>query len=359
MSGWNGIFYNGIFHCGFDMLTSSSLQLVMINSGGSIVSTNARFGDGQIWQAGGGSNGFTFGVNLARVIIGQYIYLSGLPSSGWGQLFWWIDTVSGNTQLNLSVGPAGQLQFFSGSSTTTPIGSASPNGTIASNRGAYIQTDVTIGTSTGIVKCYVDTSGTSAVISATSVNTQTSGNAWVNQYSFPHGGLIGISFYLDDFYALDLTGSAPFNAILGPVHEHWDVPTSDSGTNQFSTSPSQTTGHHYLNIDSVTTPSGSAYNYSNTVGQEELYSFPALSNVTTVFAVTEWLYTELDSAGTRTVSPVLVSNSIAQVGAAYTPASTLAYNYQPSTIDPNTGNAWSAGTVAAAGNVELGIEVIS
>jgi hypothetical protein len=52
--------------------------------------------------------------------------------------------------------------------------------------------------------------------------------------------------------------------------------------------------------------------------------------------VGEILLTELDAAGARSVSPVLISNGVAQAAPAYNPASTYGYFSQPSTLDPNT-----------------------
>lgn len=352
---WNGMYYNGIFHCGFDMLTTASIPDVMITQGGAanVGATNARYADGQaLAMTAGATFGFNMLVNLSRTIEGRYFYIASLPSSGFVPLHIWWDATAGAIQLMLSVGPLGQLQFFLGNGSTT-VGAASANGVIQGSRGAYIQTDITINSSTGIVKCYVDTSGATAVISSTGVNSQSTANAFVNQ-TFMRGVISNT--YFDDYYGMDLTGSAPFNAILGPVHEHYDAPNSDSSPNQFSTNPSQTTGNHYKNVDSLTTPSGSVYNFDDNPTDEELYGFPALTGFQ-VFCLTEWIFSELDAAGSRTVSPVLVNplGGSPQVGPAYTPPSSFDYYYQPSTIDPHTGAAWSAGSVAAAGGAEMGI----
>lgn len=363
MAGWNGAFYNGIFHFSPTFLanTSAALNYVgMLTSHGNISATNARFGDGQTLQiTGTGDNGFALDVNLARLIQGIYIYIPVLPSSGWWTLLHWDDISAGSVQLRLMVHASGMLQFYLANATTA-VGPNSAPGTIQAGRGAYIQTDFTINSSAGIVKCYVDTSGSSAVISATGVNSQSTANAWVDQSWWSDAG-VGTGVYYQDFYMLDLTGVAPFNAILGTVHEHDDPPNSDSSPNQFGTSPSQTTGNHYKNVDSATTQIANN-NFDNNPGDEELYGFPALPGSTTqVLCITEWILSELDAAGARTVSPVLVNplGGSPQVGPAYTPPSTPAYAYQPSTVDPHTSANWAAGTVAAAQGAELGVEVIT
>jgi hypothetical protein len=356
MAGWNGAFYNGVFHNGWDMFTTSAIPGVMIGSQGQIVTTNARFGDGQVLQlTGGNTNGWALLVNLAHEIQGIYVFVPALPTTGFSRLIYWVDATAGSVQLQLMVGALGQLQFFLANGTTA-VGAASANGIIATNHGYYIQTDITINSSAGIVKCYVDTQGSSPVISSSGVNSQTTANSFINQAWFNNP--FAATIYYDDFYMLDLTGSAPFNALLGPMHEHWDVPTSDAGPNQFSTQPTQTTGNHFKNVNAVTTPSGTAYNFDNNPGDEELYGFPAIT-AATVFCMTEWIYSELDAAGPRTVSPVLKSGAVIQTGPSYTPGSSFSYYYQPSTIDPNTGNPWASGTVAAAGSADLGVTIVT
>jgi hypothetical protein len=363
MAGWNGIFYNGIFHYGWDMVTSAgnNSQSFTLNSGNGVVgTTNARYGDGQAFIPFGGGSGMGFNllVNLNRMISGIYLFVTSLPSSGNAVILYWQDSVAGGTQISLKLSSTGALQFFLSNGSTT-VGASSANGVIQANRGSYIQTDVTIGSGTsGSVKCYVDTSGSSPIINSSGVNSQSTTNAFFDQLWLYNPGSIGT--YWDDFYALDMTGSAPFNAILGPVHEHYDPPNSDASPNSYSTNPSQPVGNHYQNVDSVTTPSGTAYNYSNTVGQEELYGFPGLS-ASSVLCMTEWIYDELDAAGTRTVGPVLTSGGTSQTGIpAYTPGSTFAYYHQPYTTDPNnSNNPWSSGTVAAAGSAKMGVTIVS
>jgi hypothetical protein len=358
-----GIFQNGIFHFSPTFLANTSpafLAAGLLTTHGNASTTNARYGDGQTLQiTGTGDNGFSLGVNLARLIQGIYILDPVLPSSGWVTLIYWSDVSAGAVQLRLMLHASGMLQFYLANG-TTPVGPNSAPGTIQAGRGAYIQTDFTINSSTGIVKLYVDTSGTAAIISATGVNSQSTANAWVNQCWWSDAG-VGTGVYYQDFYILDLTGSAPFNAILGPVHQHDDPPNSDASPNQFSTNPSQTTGNHYKNVDSPTTQIAN-YNFDNNPGDEELYGFPNLPATTTkVFCITEWIYSELDAAGARTVSPVLVNplGGAPQVGAAYAPASTPSYAYEISTIDPDTSAPWASGTVAAAEGAELGLEIVT
>jgi hypothetical protein len=360
-----GAFNNGVLQWGFDDISNSIASFVpmMQNNNGDFVSTNARYGDGQCFELGvanevnGPAFGYSgYGTNLARVIEGVYAYYNGaLPTSGFKAVRYWYDSTAGAIQLMLMVGSAGQLQFYLGNG-TTPVGSASASGVFQPNRGSYITVDFTINSSSGIVKCYVDTSGSSPVISNTGVNSQSTANAYVSQPWFQNiSSSNGLFTYFDDYYALDLSGSAPFNAVLGPIHLHYDPPNSDASPNQFSTNPSQTTGNHYKNVDSPLTQT-TDYNYDDNPGDEENYGFPNIT-AAQVLTVAQRMYVELDASGARTVSPVLTSSGVQQVGTAFTPPSAYQYAYQISTIDPNTSNPWASGSVAAAQAAKLGIIV--
>lgn len=348
-------FQNGVIQCGWDYFANSSsvIQGLMINNSGSVQSANARFGDGLCYNPSGASgNGFSLGSNLARFQQGIYVFPASLPGSGLADVLYWSD--SGSIQLRLRVNSMGAIQFYLANGTTA-VGAISVNGVLQANRGAYIQTDITINSSTGAVICYVDTSGASAVINSSGVNSQSTANAWVNQTFFPQP--LG-AWLFDDWWGLDTTGSAPFNALLGPLHIHYDPPTSDASPNQFSTQPSQTTGNHYENVNAATTPSGTVYNFDNNPTDEELYGFGTISAVK-VYTINELMYLELDAAGARTVQATLKSSSATQNGTAFTPASSFGYASQISTVDPNTSAAWASGTVAAAQAADLGIIVVT
>jgi hypothetical protein len=356
----SGIFSNGIFSFGWDMITTPNLGLVLINGNGGTQSTNARYADGQSFElgTGGTTNGFDLKVNLARLIQGVYIYTTTLPVSGWSTLLYWYDTTAAAIQLRLMVSSLGAVQFYLANGTTA-VGSASSNGVIVASTGSYIQTDITINSTTGAVKCYVSNSGTSPVINSTGVNSQSTVDAYVNQSWLSQLG--STNTYFDDFYVLDLTGAAPFNAILdttGVIHIHWDPANGDASPNQFTTSPSQTTGNHYLNIDSILTQTTN-YNSDTVAADEELYKFTTTIAAVKVLTVTEWILTQSGLGGVHTISLVLKSGSGTQISNAFTANSFLSYYNQPSIIDPNTSNPWASGTVVAAGSVDLGVILVS
>ena len=366
MSGWNGIFYNGVWCCGFDFLPSANITAGgvwdQVNDNSAISSSYARFsGKGINVQGFGGAYiGRSFGVNLASCVVGFAFEPSALPSSGVQLIAELYDSVAGNQQLTLGYNSSGQIGLYSagglvGGGTLTLLSgsSLSAAGAIVANSYCYIELVVTIGSS-GSAQVWVNGA---EVINFTG-NTQQTANAWANRFYL--GSSSGSnSMYFDDVYMLDTTGTAPLNARLGPVRVQTDGPNADSATGGLNawayTTPQGTDYGNAANIPA----NASQYNYDANVGDRMSFKFPSISTAKVWFLNT-WYSAEEDAAGTRTVVPIYRNNSIDQVGpTAVSLGSTFTYYNQPSTIDPNTGNLWEQGTVAAAGGCEIGLKVNS
>jgi hypothetical protein len=348
------IFQNGTFFCGFDGNPSLSLIFTQgVGGGGS--STNTPFGYGlsinpqNIFFA---YDGILFGENISTHYNGCAFMVPGLPGSV-SYYHTWVDVTAGVTQLALRLNPNGQLQFYLGSGTGTPIGSASSALTIQPNVYVYLETAVTIGASgTGSVKCNVNGAN---VITATGVTTQSSSNAWVNCFQF--GATTANSPFYDDWYMLDGTGSAPYNTFLGPIQVRGDVPTANSvvgGRNAWT--PTSPTGVNYSNVANIPA-SSTKFNADSNPGDYDMFRYNSLpSNVTNVLATNEWATLLLDSAGARTVALNTYSNGTDSIGTSFTPSSTAALYNKVSLVDPHTSSAWTVSGVNAA---EHGVKVVS
>jgi hypothetical protein len=368
MSGWNGIFYNGVWTCGFDFLPSGTSQPTpggvfdSVSNLTQVGSTFARFsGKGmQCYNNAQSYVGRSFGVNLPSVVVGFAFLPVNLPSSGVQVVATLWDSVAGATQISLGYNSSGQLGFYSAGSvlsgsapTLLPGSSLSAAATVIANSYCYIELVITIGAS-GVAQCWVNGN---EVINFGG-NTQQTANAWVNRL------YLGISqgspyVQFDDIYMLDTTGAAPLNARLGPVRIQTDGPNADSATsglNAWSYTTPQ--GTDYANAANI--PANAAqYNYDANVGDRMSFKFPSLSTAKVWFLNT-WFSAEEDAAGTRGIVAIFRNNAIDQVGP--TPvslATNFTYYNQPSTIDPNTGSLWEQGTVAAAAGCEIGLKVSS
>jgi len=354
MSGWNGIFYNGVFSMGFDMDPNTS-QIFTQSAGGGTSNTQTPFGYGYSLVLVNSPNaGILFNTNLTTVIVGARLLVTGgLPGSS--AVIWsFYDATAGAAQVTLRVFSDGHLQFYLGSGTGTPLGSASASGVIANNTWVYVEASVTINSSAGAVACQVNGS---SVITASSLNTQSTANTYVNAFQFVNVSSIN-GWYWDDWYMLDTTGVSPLNAFLGNVQVRGDKPNNNSvvgGRNAWS--PTNPTNVNYTNVGNV--PYNAAeYNGDSTVGDYDMFRFPSVS-AASVYFVNEWAALTLDSAGSRTVELNAYSTtgggSTDAPGPPVTPSSgSITYFNQPQTVDPNTGSAW---TVVGAGNVELGVKV--
>lgn len=291
-------------------------------------------------------------MNLPTVITGFAFQVSALPSSGFLPLFECLDVTAGEAQNNLAYSSSGQLQFYSGGSTSTSIGPASSTGIIVPNTWNYCEMTSTISSTAGFLECRIN--GSTVVTMTASQNTQKTANAWVNgfQFSCPQTGTI--FSWIDDWYMLDMT---TLNSYLGVVQARGEAPTANSGVagrNAFT--PTSPTGVNYTNVGN-NPPSASEYNFDSNPGDFDMFRYPTLpSYVTSVYAVQQWATLLLDSAGSRTVSLNCYSNGTDSLTSAFTPSLSASLYKQISTTNPNTSSAWSPSTAQAA---ELGIKVVS
>jgi hypothetical protein len=337
---------------GFDM-DPTSAQIFTQAASGVTDSGTTPFSFGWSWRVQNSRAGILLGTNLTTLISGQRFYiLTSLPSPN-AILLDWYDATAGAVQVSLRVTSTGTLQFYLGNGTGTPIGPAS-SALIVANTWYVIECTVTISATVGFVECKIN--GTTAITTAATQNTKSTANTFVNAYGLNSAGA-GFA-YFDDWYMLDGTGIAPFNAYLGPVQVRGDAPSANSavgGRNAFTpTNPTNVNWTNVGNIPAVATK----YNADGTAGDYDMFQFPPLpSNTATVLAIDLWALLLLDSAGARTVELNTYSNTTDSATAAFTPTGTIAvpaYANQVSTVDPHGPTAW---TVATAGAAELGVKV--
>lgn len=347
---WNGIFFNGVWSMGFDMEPSSSSEIFDINAAGSASSTTA-FGSGFSWNTGSGNApGKSLGVNLTTVIVGARANVS-LPGTS-GILLDFRDVTANASQVTLRLFNDGSLRFFLGNGTGTPLGSASATGLISASTWVYIEAKVTIDASAGAVELRIN-GNTSAVISATGLNTKSTANTWVSGVSLssPTGNSL-----FDDWYMLDTTGASPLNTYLGNIRIVTDVPNGAGSHTQFT--PTNPTNVNWSNVGNI--PANTAeYNADGTVNDIDSYAFPNIGgSPASVLFLNHWYKAELDTAGTRTVVPGCRSggSDFFDTTPQTPPNGTYKYFNKPWTVDPNTSSAW---TVANAQSAELSLKINS
>ena len=338
-----GVFENGAFSCGFDFPNNPNQIFQFTASGNSFSSGTTRFGVGQSLSAGFGNVGLNLGVNLATLIVGFAVNIP-LPGTGWSSIYQWYDSLAGsnNTQVSLQVNSQGQLQFFQGSGTSTPLGAASALGTITTGLWAFLELKITFNSATGAVECRKN-GVTSPVITASGLNTAPSGNNQVNRVYFMGNN----TAFFDDWYMLDTTGSGALATYLGNGKLQTDAANSDATPNQFGTNPSQGSGSHFNNVKQLPLVNDSSFNFDNTVSDTELYGFPANLGSTPLF-LNFWTRQWLDNSGTRTTEIPCKSGSTTVNSAVITPSTNPSYFNSLVQNDPNTSAPWASAAAAQA-----------
>lgn len=366
MAGANGIFYNGVWSCGFDFLPTGSLLVgspfdVVASPNPAINASFARFSGKGCECVPGIAQLFarSFGVNLSSVIVGFAFQTVALPGTS-AQIATLYDTVGGGMQISLGYNNQGQIGMYSAggfpatNTLGTPVGPSSSAGVIVPSVYVFIEMQVTIGNS-GSVVVFVN----GKQVLTFSGKTQQTANAFANRMYWGTSPNAGNNHFFDDIYMLDLTGSAPLNAPLGPGRIQTDVPIGGSATPGLNVwTPTNPQGTDFGNCAN-NPPNVAQYNSSGTVGQRMSLSFPPISNISQVMFMNTWYQVEEDAAGIRTLSPIFRSNGVDQIGPPISLGAAFGYFNQASTLDPNTGNNWAAGTVGAAQSCEIGLQVSS
>lgn len=352
------IFQNGVFCCGFDFVNTGGAVTQIFDSitGGalSFSASNTRFGSGNCLVISGATATKNLGVNLPVLTEGFAFEVQALPGSGWHRIKQWAD--AGTAQISLQVNSLGQIQFFQGSGTSTPLGLASAQATIVAGQYYFPQVLLGFSTTGGQITLLLNSSAV-PVISATGLNTAPSGNNYVNQSVF---AVDGANVYYDDWYMLDMTGSAPFNTFLGNGRITTAGPSSDSATAGLNTWTFTTPQGSDFGNFAQNPPNASDFNSSATVGARASCKFPALPSTSRIVFFNTWVSAELDAAGARTIAVVTRNNLIDQQGPTISPANgTYAFLNTISTIDPNTGQPWANGPLTNTANMEIGPVVVS
>ena len=327
---------------GFDNESGGFTEMV----GSSFGPTGAPTG---IWTANGGGSkvagllgGSALGfnntsANAAILLELNYATLIAGLRIRTGSVFGLVDCLyfmdGGTVQCGISVNALGKIIFWRGSS-----GTVLATGTTTLIPGAVYMVDitVTINSSTGSVQ--VNLGGVSEIPLTTGLNTRNSSNNWANGIQF-HGNN---SSYADDFYLLDTTGSAPYNAPLGVIRAE-----TAFGVANNSVTWTPLTSTNVSQIQEVNMDSDTSYNFNSTTGIDTFTHGALSSTPVTIFAVdiiAAARKTDVTAVNYRTK---LISGATTQNGATSALATVYQYVRDSYQNDPNTGSPWTATAVNA------------
>lgn len=209
----------------------------------------------------------------------------------------------------------------------------------------YLEVEVTVADSGGVCKAWLNGN---LVINQTSADTRNGGTA--TTIDTVQIGANGVFCLFDDFYILNDSGSAPYNARLGDVRVATIVPTAAGN----STGMTPSTGSNWQTVDELPY-SASDYN-TGSAGQKDTYTLADLpAGVSSVLAVQTNLIAKKTDAGALSIRTVARSSSTDYVGSTTglsTSDTSIGTMY---TADPATSTAWTTSGVNA---LQAGAEVV-
>ena len=198
---------------------------------------------------------------------------------------------------------------------------------------------------------------TTTWLTGSGVNTQTTGNATQNGIKFIANSSGGQSYFIDDLYILNTSGSVN-NTFLGECRILMALPNADSGsvsTNSQWTTSSGTV--HNTRVNENPPDDDTTYVSSATAGQIDTYKFATVTPTGAVAGVQTTLCARKDDVGGRTICAEYRGGGANYDGANnFSPGSSYLMFRQIYEVDPATGLAWN-GTGINAG--EFGIKCIA
>lgn len=338
-----------LFFDGFDYYTTFLQRWDFASGSISVNATNGRRGTPSFrstnWSAWIGK---LLPVSRSTFIVGFSLKVANFATNGSTQdICSFYDSVG--SQVALAITTTGAVCIRRGVGGTTIQTSSN---TMSGGVEYYIEWKVTISDSIAADSCIVRVNGVDwlNVTAGSDLKNQTGSTAdriYFGQITSPPSG---VTQDMDDIYVCDNTG-ATHNDFLGDCRVDCIFPNADGTYSQFT--PSTGTSHYQL-VDE-TAPNSTDYNESNTAGNRDSYGMQDLAAVTgTIYAVQTHVASLKGDAGYRGLKSLVKSGTTVQTGPTVSLATSLAYDNQMFTTDPNTGAAWTESAVNA---MEVGGEV--
>lgn len=220
----------------------------------------------------------------------------------------------------------------------------------------YIETKVLIDAAAGTVDLKVN--GESwAPFPLTGQNTRgATVTTYTNFQLGPSSGNSGGTFYADDLYVLDGSGSAPLNDFLGDTRVEAIFPNNNGQYSEFMGNDANQV-NNYQQVDENPADDDTSYVYAQTIGTRDTYTFPAIASDGTIRCVQHWLAMKKDDTATKTVKSLCRDHDNADHDSTATqnPGQTTydyyRFNY---TQDPATSATWAKADLT---NTQFGVKI--
>lgn len=142
------------------------------------------------------------------------------------------------------------------------------------------------------------------VATVSGVQTQQTGNAWVNRIAICGVTQFGNAITMDDLFIVDTQDATGTTDFIGEVRVQTKFPDADGFQNDFLRSTGSVNATN-VNTSPINYTENGKYNYSGTVGAKDLYSIGNFTVSGTIFAVQENLSFRKDDVGNRNICPLL------------------------------------------------------
>ena len=242
------------------------------------------------------------------------------------------------TQMDLRLTADGAFQF----SRNGTVVATSASYVFTFNAWNYIEAKVYINHSSGYVQLKVNGQ---VFLNIIALNTQTSGNNYVNMVRFqPHSSSGSYNYKLDDIYILDDQGSAPQNDFLGECRIQTQWPSANGDTNNFQAIGALS---NYQCVDETISDDDLTYVRSGTVGNIDDYAMGTVSMTGTIYGVQVNLTYKKDDVGVRTITPIVKSGGQFYEGSVFSCQSDYNVASKIWQLEPHNNATWTNASVNA------------
>lgn len=335
------------FYTGFDYYDTTQVQRVWpYYNGGSSISPG-RFG-GRAWGWNNEANGYVAAPipNSPRCIVGMAFFLAyGDPSNPILVLQdATTSTSSPITQVDLRVTTDGGFQVTRNG---TIIATTIPH-LFAFGFWNYLEFRTEIHPTTGYVEIRINGQ---ALFSLSNLNTQNTGNRYVNMFRIkPFANSGSYNFKIDDLYVVnDITGGV--TQFLGECRIQTQYPSANGTTNTFSAFGAAS---NWQAVNQTVADDDTSYVRSATVGNIDDYAMGTTSLSGTIYGVQVNVTHRKDDVGFRSVAPVIRSGASYFEGNTVLCQSDYIVSQKMWETDPNTSSLWSNTSVSA---LKAGIKI--
>jgi len=276
------------------------------------------------------------GGNQVTRTVGARYQTTGVISSSVGLTTW----VDGTTiQVSIVVNANGTISCYKGSTFGTLLGTSAQ--VLSAGAWYYIETSVTINSSTGSIK--VNVAGANW-LNITGVNTNNSGNNWTNLVCLGSMGAGG-NIIIDDLYIRS------DGTLMGDQRVQTIYPNGVGAMAQFTRGGSTINAQNYQQVNEATPDDDTTYVYTPVagIGNVDTYTYPAIATTTgTVAGVMVCPMMKNDAGGVVSGQAVYRIGTTNYFGATSSlGASYLGYP-DLSTVNPATSLAWTISDVNSA-----------